>query len=75
MLSDGRHSYIHKYGSNASMLSSVIFYLKSVHFLLFVQYIIFSVTKNRPKFETEKSENIIGLDSYILNSFSYLDPI
>ena len=23
----------------------------------------------------EKSENIIGLDPYILNSFSYLDPI
>ena len=24
---------------------------------------------------SEKSENIIGLDSYILNSFSYLSPI
>ena len=24
---------------------------------------------------SEKSENIIGLDPYILNSFSYLDPI
>ena len=24
---------------------------------------------------SEKSENIIGLDSYILNSFSNLDPI
>ena len=33
MLSDGRHSYIHKYESNASMLSRVIFYLKSVTFL------------------------------------------
>ena len=33
MLSDRRHSYIHKYESNASMLSRVIFYLKSVHFL------------------------------------------
>ena len=26
-------------------------------------------------FYSEKSENIIGLDSYILNSFSYLSPI
>ena len=33
MLSDGRHSYIHNYENNASMLSRVIFYLKSVHFL------------------------------------------
>ena len=33
MLSDGRHLYIHEYESNASMLSRVIFYLKSVNFL------------------------------------------
>ena len=33
MLSDGRHSYIHKYEGNASMLSRVIFYLQSVSFL------------------------------------------
>ena len=34
VLSDGRHSYIHKNESNASMLSRVIFIdLKSVHFL------------------------------------------
>ena len=40
MLSDRRHSYIHKYESNASMLSRVIFYLKSVTFLfLFSIYI------------------------------------
>ena len=25
--------------------------------------------------ENQESENIIGLDPYILNSFSYLDPI
>ena len=31
-LTGGTHIYIHKYESNASMLSRVIFYLKSVHF-------------------------------------------
>ena len=30
----------------------------------------FEISRN-----SEKSENIIGLDSYILNSFSYLSPI
>ena len=39
-MSDGRHLYIHKYESNASILRRVIFYLKSVHFLfLFSIYI------------------------------------
>ena len=33
VLSDGRHSYIHKYESNAYMLSRVNFNLKSVNFL------------------------------------------
>ena len=35
VLSDGRHSYIHKYESNVSMLSrgNFFFYLKSVKFL------------------------------------------
>ena len=33
VLSEGRHLYIHMFESNASMLSRVIFYLKSVHFL------------------------------------------
>ena len=40
VLSDRRHSYIHKYESNASMLSRVIFYLKSVTFLF-----LFSIVK------------------------------
>ena len=40
MLSDGWHSYIHKYKSNASMLSRVIFYLKIVNFLF-----LFSIEK------------------------------
>ena len=33
MLFDGRHSYINKYESNASMLSRVIIYIQSVNFL------------------------------------------
>ena len=32
------------------------------------------VLRDQQKY-SEKSENIIGLDPYILNSFSYLDPI
>ena len=41
MFSDVRHSYIHKYESNASMLSQVIVYLKSVNFLF-----LFSIYTN-----------------------------
>ena len=36
---DGRHTYIHTFESNAAILSRVIFYLKSVNFHFFVQYI------------------------------------
>ena len=43
-LTGGIHIYIfHKFESNESMLSQVIFYLKSVNFL-FVQYIINLIT-------------------------------
>ena len=35
---------------------------------------VFAVNADLQKY-SEKSENIIGLDSYILNSFSYLNPI
>ena len=37
-------------------------------------YILLLVLLDQQKY-SEKSENIIGLDPYILNSFSYLDPI
>ena len=47
MLSDGRQLYIHKYESNASMSSSVIFYLKSVHFLFF--FFLFSICSKEHK--------------------------
>ena len=65
MLSDGRHSYIHKYESNASMLSRVIFYLKSVNFLFWFsistgvkskhakQYVICAFVTERKDFEKE----------------------
>ena len=49
MLSDGRHSYIHKNESNASMLSRVIFYLKSVTFL-FLFSLFIRVLKNAQNF-------------------------
>ena len=44
VLSEGRHSYIHMFESNASMLSRVIFYLKNVHFLF-----LFSIDSRIPK--------------------------
>ena len=39
-----------------------------------VQFDFLLVRLDQHKY-SEKSENIIGLDSYILNSFSYLGPI
>ena len=67
MLSDGRHSYIHKYESNASLLSRVIFYFKSVNFLfLFSIYKLIRFARasshvtdfnNRNKFLTAKLLN------------------
>ena len=38
------------------------------------QFIFYSVLCDQQKY-SEKSVNVIGLDSYILNSFSYLSPI
>ena len=37
-------------------------------------YILPMVLLDQQKY-SEKSENIIGLDPFVLNSFSYLDPI
>ena len=45
VLSDRGHSYIHMFESNASMLSRVIFYLESVHFLF-----LFSISRTSSKF-------------------------
>ena len=41
---------------------------------IFLYFSIKSCVVDQQKY-SEKSENIIGLDPYILNSFSYLDPI
>ena len=42
--------------------------------VLFATRILSQNNRYQQKY-SEKSENIIGLDSYILNSFSYLSPI
>ena len=58
MLLDGRHSYIHKYESNASMLSRVIFYLQSVNFLFsfsIVKLAFTGVTLMILNFQTDRS--------------------
>ena len=39
-----------------------------------VQFIFYFLVLCDQQKYSEKSENIIGLDSYILNSFSYLSP-
>ena len=40
-----------------------------------VQFIFYFLVLSDQQKCSEKPENIIGLDSYILNSFSYLNPI
>ena len=59
------------------MLSLRILNLDILHIILFgkstLSYSLFFTFG--PLRSSEKSENIIGLDSYILNSLNYLNPI
>ena len=53
----------------------VLFVLQNSLTFYLTYIVILHVFLNSRFVYSEKSENIIGLDSYILNSFSYLSPI
>ena len=57
VLSDGWHLYVHKYESNASMLSRGFFYLKSVNFLFLFSIVQPVIPDVCTKFQNPRSSS------------------